>query len=93
MHSELLAQLQTKACLQNYLDIPLHIAIEDAQVNADDIVILNNAQSIAPVSTNIIVPSNVETTATKKNNEMMKIEDYDSDEDSDFSFTSCKALD
>ena len=37
--------------------------------------------------------SNVETTAIKKNDEIMKIEDYDSDKDIDFSFDLYKTSD
>ena len=57
------------------------------------IALLNYTQSITPTSPNAVALSKIETTLTKRNEEIIEIRSSDSDKDRDYLFDSRVTLD
>ena len=84
MHLDLIARSQTEAYSQNVLNVLPCIAIEDACVNLNAVVLSTNFQSIVPVAHKALVLSGAENALTSMNDEIIKIRDLDGESDSDF---------
>ena len=72
--------------MQSVLNVPPCIAIKDACVNLDAVILSTNAQSIAPVAYKALMPSGAENALIFMNDDMIKI-------DSNFSIESRITLD
>ena len=93
MRPDLIAWLQTEAYLQSVFNVSPHIAIQDARINLDVVLLSTNALSILPVAYKALVSSGTKNALTSINYKIIKIRDLDGESDSDFSIKSRVTLD